>query len=152
MVAFSVGWVSESLGTQVCTQNMIVPHCFNVQEAWWWFGLTSLPWAELNLKWHHIPQGCVQLSFLCLQGWGSDSLSGQLSLSNQACCGEVFTSCLTRISCSAAGCFLSVFHCAAWVCLCSHSLHSWRQQSDKQIPSLAFCSPGQKGTWSESAV
>lgn len=57
-----------------------------------WFDLTSLPWAELNLKWLHIPQSCVQLSFLCLQGWRSDSLSGQfLSLSNQPCCGEVFS-------------------------------------------------------------
>lgn len=56
-----------------------------------WFDLISLPWAELNLKLHRIPQGCVQLCFLCLQGWRSDSLSGQfLSLSNQPCCGEVF--------------------------------------------------------------
>lgn len=118
-----------------------------------WFGLTSLPWAELNLKCHRIPQGCVQLSFLCLQGWRSDSLPGQfLSLSNQPCCGEVFSFMPDKnfLFCSLLLSLLPFPVQSGFVFVVTH--YTAEESSKiKKIPSLAFCFPGQKGTWSEPA-
>lgn len=140
-VSIRVIWHS---GVHACHRNVIVLGYLNLEGAWWWFGQTSLLWAELTLKLHHVAQGCVWWSLLCLQGWRSHNLSGQfLLLFNQPCCEEFFSLYLTRISCSATCCFLSAFHCAESSLVFFLQFARYVAEDSNKIPSLAFFSPGQ---------